>query len=215
MINENILKDFKKLSGLNESVEYDLSAGHLGNGITVWNRAREVNGDYQKIAHIDADRNVEYYIQNPAQEVIDYVESIANGENISVSTSQQDKKVFNEDAEQYVSLNDAIPEGKTEIWYMKPENFRDLIMGYDFSKDRVNIDKNDLSKTHIHLGNIDIDDPEEIFEKLQGESWSPNGEAKELIQSKGLQHTSMSVGDIIKINGKVMIVDNTGFKEIE
>lgn len=30
---------------------------------------------------------------------------------------------------------------------------------------------------------------------MQGEIWSPNGEANELIRSKGLFHTSMSVGD--------------------
>jgi hypothetical protein len=37
---------------------------------------------------------------------------------------------------------------------------------------------------------------EELFWRMQGENWSPNGEARELIKAKGVQHTSMSVGDI-------------------
>jgi hypothetical protein len=31
---------------------YDIGAGHLGNGITFWNRAEEVGGDYKKLGHI-------------------------------------------------------------------------------------------------------------------------------------------------------------------
>jgi hypothetical protein len=27
--------------------------------------------------------------------------------------------------------------------------------------------------------------------------WSPNGEALDLIQNKGLQHTSMTIGDVL------------------
>ena len=38
---------------------------------------------------------------------------------------------------------------------------------------------------------------DEIFEKQQGENWSPNGEKREYLQSKGLTHTSMSTGDVV------------------
>ena len=38
---------------------------------------------------------------------------------------------------------------------------------------------------------------EDVYYKMQGEVWSPNGEARELIQSLGLSHTSMNVGDVI------------------
>ena len=33
---------------------------------------------------------------------------------------------------------------------------------------------------------------------MQGEAWSPNGEARELIVSLGLHHTSMSIGDVVQ-----------------
>jgi len=39
---------------------------------------------------------------------------------------------------------------------------------------------------------------DEIFSIMQGERWSPEGEARDLIRWLGLQHTSMSVGDIIE-----------------
>lgn len=38
---------------------------------------------------------------------------------------------------------------------------------------------------------------EQIFELMQGETWSPEGEARSLIEAVGLRHTSMSVGDCI------------------
>ena len=37
---------------------------------------------------------------------------------------------------------------------------------------------------------------EDLFEKMQGECWSPNGEAHDLIEAAGADHTSMSVGDV-------------------
>ena len=39
---------------------------------------------------------------------------------------------------------------------------------------------------------------ENIFFLMQGEVWSPEGEARELIGLIGLHHTSMSVGDLIE-----------------
>jgi hypothetical protein len=36
-----------------------------------------------------------------------------------------------------------------------------------------------------------------VFDQFQAENWSPNGEARDLIASKGLLHTSMSTGDIV------------------
>lgn len=62
----------------------------------------------------------------------------------------------------------------------------------------------DVKNTHIYLKDIEAEDLEDVFYQMQGENWSPNGEARELILSKGLHHTSMSVGDIIF---------NTGLKE--
>jgi len=108
--------------------------------------------------------------------------------------------------------------GRTEIWYMKPKAFRNLNMGYDFMTEHVNPDDwpdtRNLKKTHVLLGKISEGAPNKIYKVMQGEIWSPYGEANDLIRSKGLHHTSMSIGDIIKIGGEVLMVDRVGFKEL-
>ena len=43
---------------------------------------------------------------------------------------------------------------------------------------------------------IEAENLNQVFDMMQGENWSPNGEARDLIRSLGLKHTSMSVGDI-------------------
>lgn len=52
---ENPMNDHLKVTGQQpeeQTAQYDIGMGYLGNGLTVWNRAVEVNGDYQNIAHI-------------------------------------------------------------------------------------------------------------------------------------------------------------------
>lgn len=99
---------------------------------------------------------------------------------------------------------------KYAIWYMKPEWFPQGISG-------MLPDPNNLEKTHVHLMDFSIqkDDLERLYMELQGERWSPNGEARPLIKSKGLQHTSMSVGDIaISSDGHKHIVAMVGFERL-
>lgn len=45
--------------------------------------------------------------------------------------------------------------------------------------------------------NLVAEDLEDVYSKMQGENWSPNGEAKGLIENLKLSHTSMNIGDII------------------
>jgi hypothetical protein len=54
-----------------------------------------------------------------------------------------------------------------------------------------------LAQSHIHLREIDADSLDDAFWQMQGENWSPHGEARALLQSLGLGHTSLSVGDVI------------------
>jgi len=75
---------------------FSLGGGCLGNGITVWNRNREVNGDYETVAHIDVYRNITYRVKNLPEEVKREVEAYAKG-NPSASTSQPERKVFHEE----------------------------------------------------------------------------------------------------------------------
>jgi len=134
---------------------------------------------------------------------------------------------------QYEKLNDApnlrnvgpIEAVTIEVWYMTPDFFPQGISGA-----KPNHDPKNLHWTHILLGTIQprlwqsvVDDNvatiqeslQATYNALQGENWSPDGEARELIQEKGLRHTSMSVGDCFKLpNGEVWIVAPTGFTKL-
>lgn len=95
-----------------------------------------------------------------------------------------------------------------QVWYMKPEQFRDGIL-FATGKREVT----DLELTHIHLRAVEGEDLEDVYYQSQGEIWSPNGEARELIRSKGLAHTSMSVGDVVvDENGLRYVVALCGFE---
>lgn len=105
--------------------------------------------------------------------------------------------------------------GRTQVWYMKPSFFRDGLWGYNsLEKDGNLPDPKRLGKTHELLGSISEKNLDKVFKMMQGHIWSPKGEARHLIKSKGLQHTSMSVGDVIKVGNKAFIVDMSGFKEL-
>jgi hypothetical protein len=45
---------------------------------------------------------------------------------------------------------------------------------------------------------VEAESKDDVFCQMQGEVWSPNGEAVPLIESLGLTHTSMSVGDVVR-----------------
>jgi hypothetical protein len=58
---QNILKSldymrkyffFKLDESIKEAKKYDIGSGYMGNGLTIWNRAEQQNGDYKIIAHI-------------------------------------------------------------------------------------------------------------------------------------------------------------------
>ena len=54
--------------------------GYLGNGLTVWNRAVEINGDYQNIAHISPEGEITYYVQDLPQSIVERIERAAKQE---------------------------------------------------------------------------------------------------------------------------------------
>ena len=134
-------------------------------------------------------------------------------------------KVAFEPGTQYKTLNDAVAgtgdpkygPGHTQVWYMKPATFRNLIMGYDFVAEHVPQalpDPRNLHKTHVLVGVLNVTSPGQIYHQMQGEMWSPHGEARSMIQGLGLQHTSMSIGDIIVEGSDVLMVDTHGFKKL-
>jgi hypothetical protein len=87
-----------RIGKLLEERVFDLGSACMGNGLSIYNRAKEVSGDYEKIAHIDPDRKVTWYIKNPPHEVVSYVSKEAQSDP-SISASQPDQKVFNKPKE--------------------------------------------------------------------------------------------------------------------
>lgn len=101
-----------------------------------------------------------------------------------------------------------------QVWYMKPDWF----LSGTFGKRPDNMN---LGRTHVHLKDMQTPEGgnwalEKIWIAMQGENWSPNGEARSLIEEKGLRHTSMSVGDCLvdADTGEVFLVKNAGFQSI-
>lgn len=125
-----------------------------------------------------------------------------------------------EDVVEYKSLNDAVEvtgdrgyaHGGTGIWYMKDDFFRDGIGGVDWlTKKGLMPTGDNISMTHRFLGAISEHNMSNVFRMMQGEEWSPRGEARNLIRKMGLGHTSMSVGDVIRIGTKFVMVNSSGF----
>ena len=57
-------------------------------------------------------------------------------------------------------------------------------------------------------------DKEAVFMHMQGEVWSPNGEARDLISKSGTHHTSMSVGDVLIEDGIPFLCAGEGWIEL-
>ena len=55
-----------------------------------------------------------------------------------------------------------------------------------------------LRSTHVLLSEVEADGLDDAWRQMQAESWSPNGEARPLLERLGLTHTSMSVSDVIQ-----------------
>ena len=76
-----------------EAKAYDLGYGHLGNGLTVWNRLEEEHGDYKTVAHIAPDRTVTFYEEDMPQAVREEIQRVADTSEMTVSATQ-DAPVF-------------------------------------------------------------------------------------------------------------------------
>ena len=114
----------------------------------------------------------------------------------------------------YKTVNDAqiiqpeLAPGPVKVWYSK-----ELMHPFDIEKGWSINSPEELKKTHILLGSIKGTDPDTIYDVLQGENWSPDGQARELIRNLDLEHTSMSIGDCIEYpDGKVLMVGGIGFQ---
>jgi hypothetical protein len=94
-----------------------------------------------------------------------------------------------------------------DAWYKKDPTFK-------FDGDlRVADSPSKFAKIRQQVISFSIDS---FYDNSQGENWSPNGEARPLIEAAGLCHTSMSVGDVIydHSQGKFYQVATFGFDEV-
>ncbi len=74
-----------------------------------------------------------------------------------------------------------------QVYYIKEPRYMDMDNTKVFNR-----------KDYQFLLCLEADNLEQVFQYLQGEIWSPRGEARELMRELGLNHTSMSVGDLIQ-----------------
>jgi hypothetical protein len=95
-----------------------------------------------------------------------------------------------------------------EVWYSNSRSSRDFSLGsgaVEYGVPLPNLQT--LEDTHVFIGRVATSSPEEVFSMMQGERWSPDGEGRSLIVKAGTNHTSMMVGDVIKIGSKMFLVD--------
>lgn len=91
-----------------------------------------------------------------------------------------------------------------KIWYRKDPTFQP---DHELTEERI-------KRTHVLVQEIEADNIEDAYWKMQGENWSPNGEARPLITRLGLHHTSMSVGDVIEYQNQFWQVDYSGWNPV-
>lgn len=92
----------------------------------------------------------------------------------------------------------------------------------DFSRgiqpgDHMSLTKKDITDeiTHRFVKEVFATNLEDAFMKMQGYVWSPNGEARELIRSLDLHHTSLSVGDVVETkDGSFWFCSSYGWDQI-
>ena len=111
---------------------------------------------------------------------------------------------------------------KVTVWYCK-SLAKDMALTMALGRTaEINLPDNfELTDTHTPVveyftANTDsMNICEQAFHYLQCEVWSPKGEARGLIESlEGINHTSMSMGDIVQIDSRFFICQMIGFVEI-
>ena len=83
----------RQTEDIDAAAQYDLGYGHMGNGLTVWNRMEAEHGDYKTVAHIAPDRSVTFYDKDMPEAIKAEIRKIAMTSEMSISSSQ-DAPVF-------------------------------------------------------------------------------------------------------------------------
>ena len=93
--------------------QYDLGYGYLGNGLTVWNRLEEVYGDYKTVAHINADRSVDFWDDNLPEIIKEQIRQVAATAELTISATQN-APVFTEPPEEETERTEEKETGEHE-----------------------------------------------------------------------------------------------------
>jgi len=113
---------------------------------------------------------------------------------------------------------------KTGDWDRVPHYNIYYAINPDFILPQVNFNQDNgreifedwLRANYRRVVGIRVNTKEDAYAFMQGNVWSPEGEARGLIEDLGLKHTSMSVGDVIEdTDGNFYFVDICGFKSID
>lgn len=124
-----------------------------------------------------------------------------------------------EGVEEFKELTDAptLSPGTTEIWFSKKDFFFRAISCFKGLKETFGDEMptvRTLEKTHVFLGKVNLP-LDKVFMRMQGEMWSPLGEARGLIKGAGLGHTSMTMGDVVIVDGVAYMVALEGFERLD
>jgi len=114
----------------------------------------------------------------------------------------------------YKTMEDCYEPGQTEIWYVKKGVAARLLKAVEDGNKLLLPQPEDLEKTHIKVGTVNSTDQREVFAAMQGDQWSPNGEAKRMISQMGLGHISMGPGDVIVFPDRTVMVGRRGFYDL-
>ena len=112
------------------------------------------------------------------------------------------------------NLNSAPEPLPYQVWYWRPE------FSFEAFSGELRPNPQRLERTHVHLTDLKLpaaaDALAVIYQQMQGECWSPNGEARPIIEKLALSHTSMSLGDlIVDPEGHIHRVAAIGFERVD
>ena len=107
---------------------------------------------------------------------------------------------------EYSRLSDAgeyYRPGDTEIWYLKD------------GRDPSDTDVNNLYRSHAMIGTLAETDPETILSMMQSENWNTDNGAENMLDSLGVEHSSMRTGDVIVVGDTAHVISDDGIIAVE
>ncbi len=202
-VQENPLNDhLKVLPAEEKTAEYDIGMGYLGNGLTVWNRAVEVNHDYQNIAHISTEGEITYYVDGLPDDVVVRIEQAAEQERqkaLFAATYKVGDRVYLDGKPFEITRTD---EWNVELMDRSQQNPKPRLERKDGFMQLVqqNEDNNRLTTASDEYNEIKHDNPDSIVLFQVGDFFEMYGEdAQVAAEALELHLTSRSIGGNLRV----------------